>query len=262
MYVVSCCSLKGGVGKTSIVLGLADAARRAGIPTLVVDLDPQGDASHALGIEGTSMSSGAIIHKPSTANLERAIVSSPWAEGSQILHVLPGSTENRRFDDPNAWGAANRTLATALHKLDYPLVLIDAPPTMQGLTRSALVASNRMIGVTEPGVFSLKAAQRLLEAAHMVRSRESVPVQPLGLVVNRYRHSLREHQEKLAALKAQFGPLVLQPVLPERVVVQRAQARRLPLSLVRNSRPIANDFAALFARMWRARLLGPDVRGN
>ena len=139
MFVVSVCSLKGGVGKTSIVLGLAAAARARGLTTLVVDLDPQGDATYALGVDAPGAVSADVLERPKRKVLERAIVPAGWPRGNADLHVLPSSDATANLDRPDADGEQLHTLRTALGKLDYDLVLIDAPPSLSGLTRSALV---------------------------------------------------------------------------------------------------------------------------
>lgn len=211
MFVVSVCSLKGGVGKTSVVLGLAAAAMNRGLATLVVDLDPQGDATYGLGVEPADADAGDVLDKPKRKVLQSAVVASPWATGDQVLHVMPGSPETADFDRPDARGKSLHSLRTALDKLEYDLVIIDAPPSLSGLTRSALVASDRAIIVAEPGAFAVNAATRLLTAIDEIRRREAKRLQPLGIVVNRYRPNMREHAAQLRVLERTFGPLLLSP---------------------------------------------------
>ncbi|WP_230010415.1 ParA family protein, partial [Microbacterium sp. Bi128] len=85
MQVVSISSLKGGVGKTSVTTGLASAALAAGIPTLVVDLDPHADASTALGVSpDDQLDIGRMLRSPRRAHLADNVVPSGWVEHARI----------------------------------------------------------------------------------------------------------------------------------------------------------------------------------
>lgn len=252
MFVVSVCSLKGGVGKTSVVLGLAAAARARGLTTLVVDLDPQGDATYALGVDAPGAVSADVLERPKRKVLERAIVPAGWPRGGADLHVLPSSDATANLDRPDADGEQLHTLRTALGKLDYDLVLIDAPPSLSGLTRSALVASDRAVVVTEAGAFAVNAVTRLFAAIDEIRRTEAGGLQPLGIVLNRYKPSMAEQRAQRAALERAFGPLVLSPTLPDRAVVPKAQGARAPLDAMSGGAAALQGFELLLGRIERA----------
>ena len=82
MQIISISSLKGGVGKTSVTLGLASAARAVGIPTLVVDMDPHGDATTGLGVSQESgvQDLGTLLSHPRRYTLSEHVVPSGWPE--------------------------------------------------------------------------------------------------------------------------------------------------------------------------------------
>lgn len=233
MLVISVSSLKGGVGKTSVTLGLASAAFSRGIPTLVVDVDPQADASTGLDIPVTTPVDVAdVLAAPKSKLLDQAIVPSGWSEGHRgRVDVIPGSPRAAEFDRPSLSERYLRRLREALSRVqdDYRLVLIDCPPSLNGLTRAAWTASDRVIVVTEPGLFSVAAADRALRATAELRRRSAATLQPLGIVVNRVRPKSREHTFRVDELKEMFGPLVLNPQLPERTVLQQAQGSARPL---------------------------------
>ena len=100
MIVLAVCSLKGGVGKTSVTLGLVSAARQAGLRTLVVDLDPQGDSTAGLDVDGDVTSTSAtIIDDPRRRHLRAATLRSHWSEGSAApVDVVVGGAELARLD--------------------------------------------------------------------------------------------------------------------------------------------------------------------
>ncbi len=224
--MLSVCSLKGGVGKTSVVLGLASAALSRGVATLVIDLDPQADATTGLDVAVVGQTSVADVlgpaRRPELADLVRP---SGWT--TQLpgqLDVLPGSADSASFDGPRAGERALQRLSHALSRTDiYRLVLIDCPPSFGALTRSGLIASQRAMVVTEPALFSVTAADRALKAIDELRRSHAPGLQPMGVLVNRYRDRSPEHRYRLTELTQMFGPLVLAPSVPERSALQQAQ---------------------------------------
>lgn len=233
MLVLSVSSLKGGVGKTSVTLGLASAALSRGIPTLVVDMDPQADASTGLDVPVTTPADIAdVLAAPKSKLVKQAITPSGWVDGKHgVLDVLPGSPRAAEFDRPSL---SDRYLKRLHHAITrngskYRLVLIDCPPSLNGLTRAAWTASQRVLIVTEPGLFSVAAADRALRATDELRRRSAAKLQPLGIVVNRVRPSSREQSFRIQELKDMFGPLVLNPPLSERTVLQQAQGSARPI---------------------------------
>ena len=101
MLVVATLSLKGGVGKTTVALGLAGAAQAHGVRTLVVDLDPQANATVALDAGATTATVADVLDEPTRAVLRRAIAPSGWGEGVDVL-VGAEQTERHNRPDPGA----------------------------------------------------------------------------------------------------------------------------------------------------------------
>lgn len=233
VLVLSVSSLKGGVGKTSVALGLASSAITRGIPTLVVDMDPQADASTGLDVPVTTPADIAdVLAAPKSKLAQQAIVPAGWADGrSGVLDVIPGSPRAAEFDRPSLSERYLKRLRDALARkgTKYRLVIIDCPPSLNGLTRAAWTASQRVLVVTEPGLFSVAAADRALRAMDEIRRRSASQLQPLGIVVNRVRPASREQSFRIQELKDMFGPLVLNPPLPERTVLQQAQGSARPI---------------------------------
>lgn len=258
VVVIAVCSLKGGVGKTSVTLGLVSAARQAGLRTLVVDLDPQGDSTAGLDVDGDVTSTSAtIIDDPRRRHLRAATLRSHWSEGSAApVDVVVGGAELARLDRTDLSTRALTSLRTVLDKVDgaYDLVVVDCPPSLGGLSRIGLAAAHRALVVTEPGVFAIAAADRALKAVHEVRSSLNPRLQPLGIVVNRLRANIGEHRYRVEELASLFGPLVLTQRIPERTSVQRAQGAFVPIHDLRNpgAREVAGLFDGLLAHALRA----------
>src|SRR3954468_9170457 len=264
VIVVSVCSLKGGVGKTSITLGLASSALSRGVPTLVVDLDPQADATLALDVSGsTEVDVATLLGNPRRKTFDAAVTPSGWVSGDQVLDVIPGSAESAAYDGRRSTERALSRLGQALKTThDYKLVIIDCPPSFGGLTRSGLVASNRAVVVTEPALFSVTAADRALRAIDELRRSSAPDLQPLGVIVNRYRDRSPEHRYRVTELADMFGPLVLTPTIPERSALQQAQGASMPIH--RWPGPAAAELSSAFdahlARVMRAESRPPRRR--
>ncbi|MGQ0716482.1 MAG: ParA family protein [Pseudonocardiales bacterium] len=259
MRTAAVLSLKGGVGKTSVVLGLAGAALQRKIRTLVVDLDPQGNCTAALDPDSTKSTLADVLADPDLSVLRSAIAPSGWGEG---LDVLVSAEEAEAHNRPAPDVAQLSWLDQALSMLDdaadvsddppYRLVLLDCPPSLGLLTRSALVAADRALLVTEPAIYAVAGVQRAFEAVQYEREHNP-DLQALGVVVNRVRVRSSEHNYRINELREIFGPLVLPTVLPDRSAVQQAQGAGQPIQRwgTPGAREIAVAFDVLLARMLR-----------
>ncbi|PYH00844.1 ParA family protein [Arthrobacter stackebrandtii] len=243
MQVVSISSLKGGVGKTSVTLGLASAALAAGIPTLVIDLDPHADATTGLAVSPRDeFDIGQMIKASRKADLGANIVPSGWlaaheADGGTppTLDVAMGSAYSGIYDRPDLGRRDLKRLATILSNADrdgsapYQLVLIDCPPSLNGLTRMAWTASSRVLLVAEPGLFSVAGTQRTLRAIELFRTEFAPSLVPAGIVANRVRPGSSEHAYRLNEMKTMFGELLLSPTIPEQANWQQIQGAAHPV---------------------------------
>lgn len=231
MHVLSVSSLKGGVGKTTVALGLASAALNKGLNTLVVDLDPQCDATSGLAASGNQAASVAeVLTTPKLSTVRNAIVSSGWHQSSK-MDVMVGSPRSLLLDNPAPSVSDVWKLEEVLSMLedDYDLVIIDTPPSINALTRTAWVASDRVLIVTEPALYSVIAADRARRAINEISAKLSPRLRLLGIVVNRLRPNSHEHDFRLRELREMFGEQLLMPHFEERAAVQQSTGAARPI---------------------------------
>ncbi|GAB2559749.1 ParA family protein [Leucobacter ruminantium] len=252
-------SLKGGVGKTTVTLGLASAAFSRGLRTLVVDFDPQSDVSTGLDVNPEGHANVAeVLESPKEKTVRAAIAHSGWNryhEGGRI-DLLVGSPSAINFDGPHPstrdiWKLEE---ALAVVEAEYDLVLIDCAPSLNALTRTAWAASDRVLVVSEPSLFAVAATDRALRAIEEIRRGVSPRLQPLGVLINRTQPNSMEHQFRIRELREMFGPLVLNPQLPERPSLQQAQGAAKPVHMWPGeaSQEMAANFDLVLDRILRS----------
>lgn len=262
VHVLSVSSLKGGVGKTTVTLGLASAAFAKGLRTLVVDLDPQADVSTGMDINPLGhLNIADVLASPKEKIVRAAIAPSGWTTGRPgKVDVLIGSPSAINFDGPHPSVRDIWKLEEALAHVenDYDIVFIDCAPSLNALTRTAWAASDRVTVITEPGLFSVAAADRALRAIEEIRRGLSPRLQPLGIIVNRARVQSLEHQFRIRELQDMFGPLILSPQLPERTSLQQAQGAAKPLHIWpgESAQEMAHNFDQLLERIMRTAKMG------
>lgn len=151
---------KGGVGKTALALGLVSHYARAGRRVVLVDLDPQGSASLALGADATGEHLAAVL----TGTALPEMVTYVTFSDCPPLGLLPGGPALEPLTAP-------RPLRDALAGVDADLVLLDCPPGHPTLDRLALEAADVVLAACEPHRLGIAGAARVLDEARALRPR-------------------------------------------------------------------------------------------
>lgn len=254
MTTVAVLNQKGGVGKTTVALGLAAAAQRAGDPVLVVDLDPQGSAGWALGVEADDehLAVGDVLRTGDPKVAEAAVVGSGWGDGVDVLPASRGLID--READPRdavAAGRLRRALAPVVDR--YRFVLVDCAPSLGPTTRAGLVAADGVLMVVELSALSVRGADAVLDTIDEIGAELNPALDLYGVVVNRAPSSSAEAERQAGELQRHLGRRALwRPFVPQRTVVNEAVGHRCPVQdLGYRARDLVRAFDELYAQLDR-----------
>ena len=249
--VVAFVNQKGGVGKTSVTLGMASAALVAGHRVLVVDLDPQASATWILGLEPGN--AGPSIATASRAARRGAVaelaVESGWAPE---VHVVPGDPAMHAEEDLGVVRRLRKSMAGVGD--NYDIVLIDTAPSLGSLTTAALAVASHVVMVAEPAVLSLRGVSSVADFIDNVWEKHNQELELAGVVVNRVPAISVEAERQLEDLTRHVGKkAVWQPYVPSRVVVPLAASERSPIhGYGARAFDVTDAFDQLYAKLRRA----------
>lgn len=246
MRTVAVLNQKGGVGKTTVTLGLASAGAVAGQRVLIVDLDPQGASSWVLGrdaeTEGATLAD-LLASEPTTAAVRDAIMPSAW---SPAIGLLAADARLQDFESGSI-----RRLRRLIDRVadDFDAVLIDCPPSLGTLTRSALTAARHAVVVVEPSALGLRGIGGVADAIDEVWDRDNPELELSGVILNRVPAISAEAERRIDELVRIVGRgTIWKPAVPQRVILNQAVGERRPIHAY-GSR--AGEPIDAFDRLWQ-----------
>lgn len=215
---------KGGVGKTTSAVNIAACLARGGLRVLVIDLDPQGNASTALGIDHEAGVPGTYEVLIDGEPIDEHVQASPEADN---LWVLPATidlagAEIGLVDLPGRESrllrALERLLAT--HSLDY--VFIDCPPSLGLLTLNALVAAEELLVPIQCEYYALEGVSQLLRTIDLVKGSMNDRLRLSTIVLTMYDARTRLSAQVAAEVRTHFGSETLRTAIPRSVRLSEA----------------------------------------
>jgi chromosome partitioning protein len=234
-HTIAVLSQKGGTGKTTAVRTLADALRRAGVRTLAVDLDPQGNLSDYFDL-------------PTDVAPTIADVLSGRARAAEAIHadMIPANLSLAEAE-LMLGGKMGRelTLRRALAELpdDYEIILIDCPPSLGLLTVNALVAADRAIITAEAQYFALQGVEQAMEVVVLARDSLNPQLALLGVLLNLADMRTLHSREALVSLQERFGDEVFDTVI--RSSIAYAESAERARSILDHRPDLGTDYIAL-----------------
>ena len=257
MIVIAVANQKGGVGKTTSAINLGTALAATGSRVLLIDLDPQGNASTGLGVGQQARKRSSYDVLIGTARVDEAVV----ATRVPRLDLLPATVdlsgaEIELVDFDQRTHRLDQALAAAPARWD--IVLIDCPPSLGLLTINAMVAADRLLVPLQCEFFALEGLWQLLSTIERIRGRFNPGLSILGVALTMYDRRNRLTEQVAADVRAVLGTVVFETVIPRNVRLSEAPSHGLP-ALIYDYRCSGSEAYIALARELIGRLPAPAV---
>ena len=242
--VIAICNQKGGVGKTTTSVNLGAYLAALGRRVLLVDFDPQANASSALGHD-RAKNIGSIYHGITGEKKYEELV---CATVISNYHFIPGASHLagaliELVDEPEREYFLRKFINCFRHEYDY--ILIDLPPSLSLLTVNGLVAADEVIIPVQTEYYSLEGLGQLLETVELIRNNLGHPIRVSGALITMFDRRARLSRDVAKSLREHFPHHVFEVAIPRSVALAEAPSFAKPILLYRPDTKGADAYRAL-----------------
>jgi chromosome partitioning protein len=245
---VACANQKGGVGKTTTVVNIAAYLALAGERTLLVDLDPQGNATSGLGIRRESLRNS--VYEGLLDGLDiRSLVTATAVPGLAVVPstVALAGAEVELATREQRERQLRRLVAPVIPEYDY--ILVDCPPALGLLTVNALTAADSVLIPLQAEYYALEGLTQLVATLDLVRDHLNPALRVKGVVLTMFDARTNLSADVAAEVRRHLGDAVFRTVIPRSVRLSEAPSHGLPIALYRPGSAGADAYRALAAEL-------------